>query len=340
MGTSLVDDLLRQYVQCTDEEHAETLLGELVIDHALPGIRKVVRYKLAFPGQGESQDVEDVASDVIVELLARLRDMKNGAASEGIGSFAGYTAVAAYHACHEYLRRKYPNRHRLKTRLRYLLNTETRFAIWENPPGTWLCGFHQWREGGTSPAPADAVSRWRDTLQNLPAGQNAMYPRDLLSRVFDHFTGPLEFDDLVGIFVHLWGVHDPPPASERTVREVHSQDADPAYRMELRRWLTELWAQIRELPRAQRVALLMNLRAADNMPALSLLPLTGVAGIRQISEVLEIAPLEFARLWNLLPLDDLAVAALLGVTRQQVINLRKSARERLIRRIGGKYGLP
>src|SRR5690242_8196166 len=126
MGTSLADDLLRQYVQCTDEEHAETLLGELVIDHALPGIRKVVRYKLAFQGQGESQDVEDVASDVIVELLARLRDMRHGAASAGIGSFAGYTAVAAYHACHEYLRRKYSNRHRLKTRLRYLLNTEAR----------------------------------------------------------------------------------------------------------------------------------------------------------------------------------------------------------------------
>ena len=109
--------------------------------------------------------------------------------------------------------------------------------------------------------------------------------------------------------------------------------------MELQRWLTELWAQIRELPRAQRVALLMNLRAGDTMPALSLLPLTGMAGIREIAETLEIAPQEFARLWNLLPLDDLAIAALLGVTRQQVINLRKSARERLIRRIGGKYRL-
>jgi hypothetical protein len=40
MGTSLVDDLLRQYVQCTDEERAETLLGELMIDHALPSIRR------------------------------------------------------------------------------------------------------------------------------------------------------------------------------------------------------------------------------------------------------------------------------------------------------------
>jgi hypothetical protein len=64
-----------------------------------------------------------------------------------------------------------------------------------------------------------------------------------------------------------------------------------------------------------------------------------VASIRTIGETLELPPEAFAGLWNSLPLDDLAIAALLGVTRQQVINLRKSARERLIRRIGGKYRL-
>jgi hypothetical protein len=34
-----------------------------------------------------------------------------------------------------------------------------------------------------------------------------------------------------------------------------------------------------------------------------------------------------------LPLDDLTIAARLGLTRQQVINLRKSARLRLARRL-------
>ena len=34
-----------------------------------------------------------------------------------------------------------------------------------------------------------------------------------------------------------------------------------------------------------------------------------------------------------MPLDDLTIAARLGVTRQQVINLRKSARARLTRRM-------
>lgn len=339
METSLVDDLLRQYVQCSDAERAESLLGELVVEHAQPGIRRVVRYKLAFQGQGESQDVEDVASDVMVELIARLRSMRDGDTADAIGSFAGYTAVAAYHACHEYLRRKYPNRHRLKTRLRYLLNTENRFALWEDQAGHWVCGFQKWQMAGTPATPADAVARWRERLSDLPRGQNALHPADLLGQLFERFSGPLEFDEMVDMVAHLWGVDDPAPASEKSAREVESHDIDPAYRMELQRWLTELWAQIQNLPRAQRVALLMNLRAGDTAPALAMLPLTGIAGIAEIGETLEIAREEFAGLWNLLPLDDLAIARLLGITRQQVINLRKSARERLTRRIGGKYRL-
>jgi hypothetical protein len=39
-------------------------------------------------------------------------------------------------------------------------------------------------------------------------------------------------------------------------------------------------------------------------------------------------------LWKELPLDDLTIAGRLGATRQQVINLRKSARARLVRRLG------
>ncbi|MEO8370321.1 MAG: hypothetical protein ABI806_14145 [Candidatus Solibacter sp.] len=339
MGTIPVDDLLRQYVECEDAAHADSLLAELVIQHAQPGIRKVVLYKLAFQGQGESQDVEDVAGDVMVALIARLQGMRSGASDDGIGSFAGYTAVAAYHACHEYLRRKYPNRHRLKTRLRYLLNAEKPLAVWEASAGEWVCGFQRWQNAGIAPAAAESVGHWRDTLSDLPRGTGAMHPGELLSKLFQHFSGPVEFDELVNMMAHIWGVDDPPPASEKTAREVASGEADPTHRMELQRWLAELWRQIRDLPRGQRVALLMNLRAGDSTPALTMLPLTGIAGIREIAEALEIATDEFAALWNKLPLEDLAIADLLGVTRQQVINLRKSARERLTRRIGGKYRL-
>jgi hypothetical protein len=40
-----------------------------------------------------------------------------------------------------------------------------------------------------------------------------------------------------------------------------------------------------------------------------------------------------AAIWNDLPLEDIRIAELLQLTRQQVINARKSARERLARRL-------
>jgi hypothetical protein len=46
-------------------------------------------------------------------------------------------------------------------------------------------------------------------------------------------------------------------------------------------------------------------------------------------------PESFAELWNDLPLEDAKIAELLGLTRQQVINARKSGRERLTRRLRG-----
>ncbi len=44
-----------------------------------------------------------------------------------------------------------------------------------------------------------------------------------------------------------------------------------------------------------------------------------------------------AELWNQLPLDDAAIAELLDLTRQHVVNLRKSARKRLTRRLKGFF---
>ncbi|HTS30768.1 MAG TPA: hypothetical protein VMH81_33070 [Bryobacteraceae bacterium] len=339
METTSADVLLREYAECPDPKASEALLEMLVVRHAQPGIQRIVRYKLAFQGAREAQDIDDVASEVLVELLGRLRAMKEGGGAESIGAFSGYTAVAAYHACNEYLRRKYPNRHRLKTRLRYLLNTEQRFAIWESSAGAWLCGLRGW-QSGRRPAPSeDVVNRWREKLADLPHGRAGLPPGDLLARIFERFGGPVEFDELVSIVGQIWGVDDPPAAPEKAARELEASGTDPATRLELKQWMAELWAQIRDLPQGQRAALLLNLRCGAESSAVALLPLTGVATTREVADVLGFPAEEFAGLWNQLPLDDLAIAARLGITRQQVINLRKSARERLTRRMGGKCHL-
>ncbi|HEX2272049.1 MAG TPA: hypothetical protein VHH35_21080 [Pyrinomonadaceae bacterium] len=102
---------------------------------------------------------------------------------------------------------------------------------------------------------------------------------------------------------------------------------------ELQRNLKILWREICQLPRRQRVALLLNFRDPHGQELISLLPYTRAATIEQIATALEFPLDQFLRLWNELPLEDLAIAGLLGGTRQQVINLRKCARERLDRRM-------
>ena len=59
----------------------------------------------------------------------------------------------------------------------------------------------------------------------------------------------------------------------------------------------------------------------------------GAASLRETAATLELPVGDFAALWNELPLPDDVVAARLGYTRQQVTNLRMSARKRLAHRL-------
>ena len=132
--------------------------------------------------------------------------------------------------------------------------------------------------------------------------------------------------------------------SERT--GVPEKDGDPLLRLadpapdaalvfERRTYLSRLWQEIRQLPPRQAAALILNLRDGQGGNAAALLPLTGIATLREMAGAVGLPPEKLAEIWHLLPLEDSALAGLLGVTRQQVINLRKSARERLARRMRG-----
>jgi hypothetical protein len=143
----------------------------------------------------------------------------------------------------------------------------------------------------------------------------------------------------------LQGIRDAAPVSQTSPTEndedgnghildqLHDQRANVDAEVDQRAYLQSLWSEIRQLPSRQCAALLLNLRDAQGRGVIALLPLTGVATLRQIAEALAMTAEQFARLWNDLPIEDNAIAQLLNVTRQQVINLRKVARERLSRRM-------
>ena len=96
--------------------------------------------------------------------------------------------------------------------------------------------------------------------------------------------------------------------------------------------MRRLWFEIKALPPRQRMALLLNARDESGESVARLLAATGLAPVDSLAAALGMDEDELNELWDELPLADDVIAARLGLTRQQVINLRKAARDRLARR--------
>jgi DNA-directed RNA polymerase specialized sigma24 family protein len=343
-----MDAQLLPYIHATSEADSDRVLNSLVSECIEPVIKQVIRSKLRvyFDHEGRAPrdpDAEDLYSDTLLQLLAKLKDCKDSPDDKSIGNLRSYTAVISYHTCYEYLRLKYPQRHNLKNKLRYLLTRRPGLASWENASGDLLSGFSKWR--GTIEAPAGS-DRLRQLLDDPHTALESVQPRgdfqrlklwDLAAAIFNHTGHPIELDELVDIVARLQGIKDrqaePITGEENPDSFVPvAQHADLSKEVDQRLFLTWLWEEICRLPVRQRMALLLNLRDEGGGVA-GLLPITGIASLRQIAAALEMADEDFASLWPRLPLDDASIGGLLGVTRQQVINLRKCARERLARRM-------
>ena len=342
------DNLLQSFLQERDDGESELLLAKIISDHAGPLIRNIVRYKIIVGGRNQSsvQDAEDVCSTAILGLLARLQRYRQNNSEPSIMNFRSYVAAIAYNTCHEHLRDKYPLRHTLRNRLRYLLTHDGKFALWRGENSEMLCGWGAWQASTQSPVRPDRILALRDRPQavQMPSTSvdesNRNDLTELLTAIFEHLASPVELDDLVGLVADLCGIKDQTlqfeSADDRPMSpagRLADARSDLAGELEQRSYLRKLWSEIRELPEGQRAALLLNLKDSEGGGGISLFQITGIAAIPQIAEALSLAPEELAQLWGELPLDDLTIAKRLGVARQQVINLRKSARERLARRM-------
>lgn len=332
------DELLLPFLAAGDETEEEAALMELVTAHVAPVVRRTLGRKLQFyasPGarRPAHPDAEEVYHDVQLQLLRRLRALKADPVGKPITNLLGYVAVVTSVACDEYLRRKYPRRRHLKDKLRYQLTTRAEFALWESAEGVWLAGLAGWagRAAPSLPDPAALAAKLG------AADPHAQSTQELLHAVFAAAGAPLELDHLTALVARLWGVEDRPHESldggGALAGQLVNPQADQTTAAESRQLLERLWEEIGRLPRRQRVALLCNLRNPHGVNVIALLPATGVATVEEIAAVLEIPLAEFERLWAELPLDDLRLAAYLGATRQQIINLRRSARDRLARRL-------
>jgi RNA polymerase sigma factor (sigma-70 family) len=339
-----IDPLLTPLLHETSDEQADEILAQLITTHAEPVIKNVIRFKLRLSSYRESQraEADDIHQEAVLQLFTQLQRFRRAPDGHPIGDVRGMAAVIAHRTCARWMRRQFPERNAIKNRLHYLLTRQRGFSLWQDNDNKLLAGFAAWQE---QQKPGKAVRNITD-VEKLPAHIRSLKigkPQELaeaIAAILNYAGGPVEFDDLVSTVAVLQGISDQPLESladddDSAANVLATGEADPAWRTEKRMFLQRLWEELQQLPKNQRAALLLNLRDAGGNGCITLFPATGIATLRALAAALEISAETFAEIWNDLPLEDARIAELLNLTRQQVINARKSGRERLARRLKG-----
>ena len=300
--------MLTRLIEAKDEASRAAAL-EALVARAAPLIEAILsRYMKAV---GSAEDLRDLQATAMLRLVRRLDEVPRGEKG-AIVSFDDFVAMLAFNAANDLLRDRFPARTRLKNRVRYVLKHSERFSSWRSPAGV-VAGSSAWR--GSSPV------AFQETVE-LPRDDDV---ESALAALFERAGAPMLLDDAVDAIAAAWGV-----AESQVVSFEPAADEAPADQRDM---LIRLWSEIRALRPQQRAALLLNLRDRDSS-VIEIFISIGAATIDELAAELEMTVEELAALWNSLPLDDNTIAARLGLTRQQVINLRRAARDRLARRLG------
>jgi RNA polymerase sigma factor (sigma-70 family) len=342
LTASQIDPSLIPFLDASNAPEEAAALARLNAEQIEPTIRRGLGYKLRFyrpqSGQNLRPEFEEIYNDVQLRLLKRLRALKEDPTQNQIANLRGYVATVTRNTCDEYLRQRYPLRRSLKDKVRRHLLTHNEFALWEDREHNWLAGLSGSEKLGRPLNDGDLRERLNVEWQSVDVQRLELH--DLLTTIFSVAHAPVDVDELTELIAEFWRIEDHAvePLDANTYAPLDEQltaEINPATIIERRQSLQLLWREIGQLPRRQRVALLLNLRNPHGINVITLLPATGVATFEQIAKTLEVPTAEFEQLWAQLPLDDLHIAAYLGATRQQVINLRKTARERLVKRMSG-----
>ena len=118
-------------------DDSDGILEALLTNCAPPILNRVVRSRLG--SLYTPADTADLSSEAMLELLSRLRSLRE---TSGTGSDLPFDALAAGVAAntvHRFFARRFPERNRLRKRLRYVMETSDRFRLWLGPNGTAIC---------------------------------------------------------------------------------------------------------------------------------------------------------------------------------------------------------
>lgn len=290
------------------------------------------------PRPVKAEDAEDIVGDTIFALIQRLHDIREGSVRID-SSFLHYVTGIADNVLHLYWRRHAPKRYRLRNQILYLLRHGDTygFAIWESDTSAErLCGFTCWR--GRQWRATERYLKWCSdplvvrTLLSHHNDPTQVSLRELIHHVFRWINSPVKLDDLVNGIAQLLGVVDDAPSPDNDEDGRGDGSNDVLKKLERREIYQEIWSGIGLLPLQQRRALLLRLEQDELMMFVEY----GIATLEAVAKLLDMPWEQFWEVYKQLPLKDKQIADYIGLppaAQQKVINLRKSARERIMRRL-------
>src|SRR6185436_910434 len=267
----------------------------LLVDRALPVIDTVIARRCRY-WKMASDLREDMRAEALLRLVRRLRD----ADAEPIAGFEEYVAAVTSRVIDDIIRAVSPEWTRLKHRIRYVLAHDDRFRAAVLHDGRSVCSLE----------PASKFGGRRVRTQAADVLARSMI--DVLR------GGEMLIDELVNEIAARTGVGDPTHITGEHMASVRTPA--PGAAAESAQSLRSLWKEIVELPRRQRLALLLHARDAAGDSVVRLLVAEAIVPASDLASALEVREAELDDLLGRLPLMDAMIAESLQVTRQQVIN--------------------
>lgn len=339
------DSVLLALLEATDELERKRLQDELLLEHAAPIIRQTLRQRLRFypgyfGGHPHASDAEDMFNDVIVKLIEKLGEIR-AHPERPIRNFAVYVARVTVNVCNDYLRVRKRERHRLKHKLRNLLDRHLDFRVWKGENNAIFCGRAEKENRERLLTQLTLPEQTEEIVEklraNIFAGKN---PQDLpLSKIAAEtlklIGQAVELDRLVEIIAEFQGVRDRVPESLDAVESGLSQRlVDAAPRSDLliegQESLRLYWEEVKRLPVDQRNTVCLSFEDESGEDLFSLLVDAGIVTIPELAAEFGLSIREFNELWIRIPmLDNAELAEYLDATRQQVSLWRFRAQARL-----------